>query len=217
MRLDVNAAGVIKYANDLDKIKNTLLPYAVKNTLNDLAFATKRQAPLVAEENFIIRNKSLFRASVLVNKATAREINSMRSEVGVFNKNGKVAEGLAKQEIGGHAQRGLIQMDTSRVSNLLQKKVKKANFLQNVKLPTSRKKGSGTGFVMIKKGGKGTLFATKKTRGKNKLIPIYSFLKNRRIQIKKRPFIKTAADIESRNINSIFIKNAEKQLKRISK
>lgn len=204
MILDVNTGNLIKYTDRLERMRNNLLPKAVRNTLNDIAFETKKEVPLVAKENFIIRNKGLFKSLIFVNKVRGLKINSMSSEVGILNKN-KISDGLAKQETGGIAQRGLIQMDTARISNSLERKVKQSNYLNKISLPKSRKKGSGTGFVMIQKSGKGTLFKT----GKKGLTPVYSFMKNRRIQIRKRPFIREAAERKARRIDFIFIKNAE--------
>ena len=207
MILDVNTGALIKYTDRLERMRNSLLPKAVRNTLNDIAFETKKIVPLVANENFIVRNKGIFKAFIMVNKVSSTDINSMRSEVGILNRN-KLAEGLAKQEVGGVSQRGLIQMDTARISNSLQRKVKSANYLNKINLPKTKKKGSGTGFVMIQKGGKGTIFKTSGKK-KQKLIPVYSFMKNRRIQIKRKPFIREAAERKSKRIDFIFIKNAE--------
>lgn len=214
MILDVNTSGLIAYTDRLESMRSTLLPTAIRNTLNDVAFNTKRRVPAIAAQEFTIRNKSLFKSFIFVNKVTSRNINLMQSEVGIFNRNSKTADGLAKQETGGVSERGLIQMDTARVSNNIAKKVKASNYLNRISLPKSKKKGSGTGFVMIQKGGKGTLFKTNKNKKGQKLTPVYSFMKNRRIQIKKKPFISTAAQLEARRIESIYIKNVQHLMRR---
>ena len=193
----------------MNDIRQTLLPKAIRNTLNDVAFNTRRRVPEVAQGEFTVRNKSLFKAFIFVNKSVSGSIDSMQSEVGIFNRNDKTAEGLAKQEVGGVADRGLIPMDMARISSSPAKKVRTANYLQKITLPRSRGKGTGTGHVLIQKGGKGTLFEAKKGRKKQKLKPLYTFMKNRKVQVKKKPFMKTAGLIESRKMNEIYIRNAD--------
>lgn len=215
MNLDVNTGALVKYTEKLDRMQKNLLPKAVRNTLNDIAFQTKKRVPLVASGNFIIRNKSLFRTMILVNKVSSTNINSMSSEVGIFSRKDKIAEGLEKQEVGGTAERTLIQLDTARISSSLDKKVRTSNYLNKISFPKNKRKGSGTGIVVIQKNGRGTVFQSKKGRRKQKLIPIYSMVKNRRIQVKRKPFIRTAAEIESRKIDLLFVKNAEYLISKI--
>lgn len=215
MRLDVNTASVIKFTDKLEQISKSALPVAVRLTLNSAAFETKRLVPIVASSNFITRNKSFFRSLTIVNKAGGWDINSMQSEVGLNNTKDKVVSGLERQESGGIIKgRGLIAMDTARVSKNHNKKISGANQLRNIKLSNSRRKGTGTGFVMIKKGNKGTIFKTKSNGGKRNLIPLYSFSKGRQVSIKRSPFMEPASLKAQQRIPFLFIKEAEKQIKR---
>jgi hypothetical protein len=208
LHINVNSIELTRYSNRLNTIRETLLPKAVRNTLNDVAFNTKRRVPEVAQQTFKIRNRSLFRAFIFVNKSVTGNIDSMQAEVGIFNNNEKTAEGLAKQEIGGVADRGLIPMDTARVSGSNDKKVRSANYLQKITLPTGRSRGTGTGHILIQKNGKGTLFQTKNGRRNQRLKPLYSFMRNRKVQIRRKGFIKHSAEIEGLRMNEIFIRNA---------
>ena len=215
MRLDVNTAQVIKFTDKLEQISRSALPVAVRMTLNSAAFETKRLVPIVASSKFITRNKSFFRSLTIVNKAGGWDINSMQSEVGLNNTKDKVVSGLEKQESGGTIKgRGLIAMDTARVSKNHNKKISTANHLKNIHLSKSRKKGTGTGFVIIKKGNKGTIFKTKSSGGKRNLIPLYSFSKGRQVSIKRSPFMEPASLRAQQRIPFLFIKEAEKQIKR---
>lgn len=210
MELNVNSLAIGRYSEDLRRIRTSLLPKAIRNTLNDVAFNTRRRVPDVASREFTVRNKSLFRTFILVNKTAAGDINSMKTEVGIFDKHEKTAEGLEKQEIGGVTERPFIPLDQARISNSNSKRVRKANYLDNIRLPQGRGRGTGTGYVMIKKGDTGTVFQSRQGKKGQKLKPLYSFGKRRRVSIAKRPFIRTSAIIESRKIEEIYRRNAIK-------
>ena len=214
MDIRFDASNLKKYNKNLEKIRTQVTPKAVRNTLNDVAFNTKKRIPLVAQQEFTVRNKGLFRAFILVNKVNSNNIDTMQSEVGIFNRNEKTAEGLAKQETGGTAERSMIGMDQARVSGSVAKKIRAGNYLNKINLPSSRSKGSGTGFVMIQKNGEGTLFKTSGKK-KQKLTPLYTFKRNRRVQVKKKPFIKLSADLEARKMNAIYIKNANYLIRKL--
>lgn len=215
MQLDVNTAQVIKFTDKLDKISRSALPVAVRQTLNNAAFETKRLVPIISSGKFITRNKSFFRSLTIVNKAGGFDINTMSSEIGISNVKDKIASGLEKQEYGGTIKsRNLIAMDGARTSGNNAKSIKKINNLSNIKLNKSKKKGTGTGFVMIKKGNKGTVFATKGKGKKNSLTPIYSYSKGRSVPIKRTPFMEPASIRAQERIPFLFIKEAEKQIKK---
>lgn len=218
MQLDVNIAKVIQFTDKLDKVSRSALPVAVRSTLNNAAFETKKQVPLSASSVFITRNKSFFRSSTLVNKAGGFNINSMQAEVGISTQKNKIAEGLEKQETGGNIRnRNLIAMDQARVSGSHQKVIKTANRLNAIRISKTKKKGTGTGVIMIKKGNKGTVFSVKNKRGKSSLTPLYSYSKGRQVQIKKRPFMAPASEFAQKQIPNFFIQEAEKQLKKYLK
>ena len=215
MELNVNVSEVIKFTDKLDRIGKNALPTAVRNTLNTAAFDTKKQVPITASANFITRNRSFFRSFTLVNKAGGNDINKMQSEVGInASRAPKVAEGLEKQETGGTiGNRSLIAMNQARTSGSLEKRIKKTNYLSNVRISKSKKKGTGTGFIMIKHGSKGTVFAT----SKKKLTPIYSYQAGRSVKVKKTPFMEQSAMKIQQRIPAIYTKEAQRTIKRYLK
>lgn len=217
MRLDVNTDRVIAFTDRLESISERALPMAVKQTLNQAAFDTKKQVPITAQSLFITRNKSFFRSLTFVNMVTeSGDINKMKSEVGINSgRLPKVAEGLEAQETGGTIRdRNLIPMVQSRTSESNEKRVRKANLLKNVKISKSRRKGTGTGFIMIKKGSKGTIFSTTNRGGKRSLKPIYSYQAGRAVNVKKAPFMSMASLQSQRMLPANFIKNAERTIQR---
>ena len=139
----------------------------------------------------------------------------MKSVVGINPAKNKVASGLEKQEFGGTIRdRGMIAMDPARVSGSPAKMVKKTNQLSSIKISKSRKKGTGTGYVLIKKGNKGTVFSVKKNGKKQQMTPLYSYLKNRKVNIKKSPFMLPAAQKAQIMMPNFYVKEAEKQIQK---
>ena len=215
MILEVNAEAVRKVSDRLEELGKYALPNAVRNTLNSAAFDTKKRVPITASKHFTTRNKSFFRSFTLVNKAGGNNISAMRSEVGInATRQSKVAAGLEKQEFGGTIKnRNLIAMDQARTGNSADKKVKKANLLQNIKISKTRKKGSGTGFIMIKKGSKGTIFSTQR----KKLTPIYSYQSGRGAKVHRTPFMQLSSLDAQRRIPFTYIKEGQKIIKRYTR
>lgn len=216
--VDINTDAIITATNKLERISNTALPYAVRFTLNDLAFDSKNNVPEAGKELFTTRNRSFLKAATFVNKAKGKSINGMESSMGINSvRFSKIAENLSKQETGGSVERNLIPMKQARISNSDEKKVRRVNHVKNIKLSKSKKRGTGTGFVYIKKSSKGTIFKVKKSARGTKLIPIYHVKKGRRVNLKRRPFISNSAKQPIKDINKTFLKNAEKQIKRLRK
>lgn len=217
--IKVNVQNVDRLANKLKETAAFAYPTVIRNTLNNAAFEARKLVPAEAKEIFTTRNKGLFKAFVQVEKATGKDVRTMQSAVGIRNDSkSKLASDLSQQEIGGTVQdRGLIPMKQARVSSSNEKSVKKSNYLNNIQISRSKKKGTGTGFIMISKNGSaGTIFATKKGK-KNGLTPIYSFKRNRKANLKRRAFIQPAA-LKARNkIPEYFVEAAERMIKKIMK
>ena len=218
MRLDINAEKVYDLKDKLEKMSSYAFPVSVRSALNNAAFETKKNIPRYAQSEFVTRNKGLFKAFISVNKAEGKDLKNMASAVGVFNAaKSKLASDLSQQEIGGTVpDRSLIPMDQARVSSSNSKSVKKANYLSTINISKSRKKGTGTGYIIIKKGDSGTVFSTKKG-SKNKLTPLYSYKKGRRASLKRKPFIQPVALKERQRIAEYFVNSAERMLKKIMK
>ena len=215
---DINTSEHIKLTAKLGKLHRSALPVAVRGTLDDASFETKRLLPETAARNFVSRNKSLFRAFSTVNKASGFNIDTMASEVGINPAKGsRVAEGLAKQETGGNIKsRKLIPHDKGRTSGSHEKKLKAKHRFGRIRISEAGKKGKRTNYLLIKKGGgKGTVFEIKGVGKKQKLTPVYSYRSTKISKVDASPFMKPASESASRKIPAFYRARAEKQFKRL--
>jgi len=95
---------------EFDKISRTAFPLAVRKTLSDAAFYTKKKTLLdVSQSVFTIRQKNFFKANSKAESAKGMTVNQMYSVVGMYDnklkpingrKNYAVSE-LEEQETGG--------------------------------------------------------------------------------------------------------------------
>jgi hypothetical protein len=215
MKLDVNTDSAIQLTAKLEKLHRSGFPSAVRNTLNDLAFETKKQIPLQAKNEFTIRQKNLFNKFSVVQKATGFNVNSMSSKVGIdASQFPNVAEGLAKQETGGNIQGSkLIPHDKGRISGSYQKKLKTKNRLSSIKIATRRNRVKGAKFVLLKKGSNGTVFEI----NNGKLSPVFIYQQSRNKKIKKRSYIAPSVKIAVSKTEMLYQKNANFQIKKYLK
>jgi len=215
---DINTKSSIDLTVKLGKLHRSALPVAVRGTLNEMAFETKKMLPQTASRKVITRNKSFFRAFSSVERARGFNINGMESIVGINpDKGSKVAEGLEKQETGGAIQgRKLIPHDKGRTSGSHGKRLKKKHRFGNIRIGDVKKKGQGrVNYLLIKKGGKGTVFEIRKAGKKQKLTPVYSYRSTKISRVQKSPFMKPASLMATKKIDEFYRKNAERQFKRL--
>lgn len=211
IRLDVNTSAMIGLTNRLNNLHRSAFPSAVRNSLNEVAFDAKKNIPLIAKENFTIRQKNLFNRFTIVDKAKGFNVNNMVSRVGIDgSKQKKLTLGLATQETGGTIiGRKLIAHDLARVSSSPNKKVRTKNYLKNInnigKLGNRRR---GSKYFTIKKGNKETIF---ERVSKSKIVPIYNKRQTRNTRVHAKPFIYPSAIKASQNLDNIYKKQAEYQ------
>ena len=220
MAFDINTKAMIDLTAKLGELHRSALPVAVRGTLNNAAFETKRRIPQTASRKFTTRNRSFFRAFSSVNKAGGFDINTMKASVGInAQKGSKVAEGLEKQEKGGAIKgRKLIPHDKGRVSGAHNKRVRKKNQFAGIKIHDAKKKQSGRiNYLLIKKGGKGTVFEIKQTGRKRKLVPVYHYRNTKVSRVKPSPFMRPASIIASKQMGKFYAEQAERQIKRLMK
>ncbi len=232
MNIKIDISSHKKYVDILQGMHRKNFPLAVRSTINDAAFETKKKIPETASEKFHTRSKTLFRAHTGVNRATGFDLNTMESAVGIggnkAKKNSQLAKGLATQEKGGVIKsRKLIPHNRSRISNNLRKKVRKVNHFDRIKIgrtnPGNGQKGKGrtTRYLLIEKGNKGTVFKVIPRAGKrkDKLVPLYHFRNNTNSRVKRSSYIKDASLQVQKEIPSFFEKNAKfrilKELKKL--
>jgi hypothetical protein len=139
--LDVNAQGLIEYTQKLDKMKRSSLPNAVRNTLNTMAFDTKKKTLLQeAKKSFVQRNPSFFRRFSRVEMAKGFNINLMRSTVGMVDRafgrsSEQAGRDMTQQQVGGRiGGRTFVPLDTARTSKSHRKNVRRANRLDNLNI-----------------------------------------------------------------------------------
>jgi hypothetical protein len=216
---NVNMDSVIGLSAKLERINRSAFPVAVRQTLNDAAFKTKNMVPKVAAQKFTTRQRNFFRAFSTVQKASGYRVNGMMAVAGInANKGDKIAEGLEKQETGGTIEGSkLIPHDKGRISGSFNKKVKRANYLNNIKISTPKNKRKGSKYILIKKGGKGTVFEIKRLKTKTKLTPIYVYRRSNKSRVQKAPFMAPSAMFARSKMTAFFVANAEYQFKRAMK
>lgn len=213
MHLNVNTDASIVLTAKLEKLHKSAFPSAVRNSLNEVAFNAKNLVPKKASQNFTIRQKNLFKRFTIVEKAKGWNVNQMSSSVGIDGSTkSKLADGLEKQEKGGVINgRRLIAHDKARVSGSKEKKVRAKNYFSsigNIGKPNKRVKGSK--YIMIKKGGKGTVFEVQNKR----LTPIYNLRRTDKTRVHPKPFIYPSAKLSAIKLDSIYKKQAEFQFKK---
>jgi len=198
--IDVNNRELINFAKKLDKIHRSKLPNAVRNTLNSVAFHTKKKTlQEEASKTFTRRNSSFFKRFSSVEMAKGFNINRMQSKAGMTaaSRTGKPEQaGLdqTQQQQGGTIKgRTFIPLDTARVSNNNKKNVRRKNRIKNLKIVLNTKDATGqspkkrfvsSAVVAIKKFGSGAIIQHKRQDGKQFLYRVERGGKN----IKTREF-----------------------------
>ncbi len=215
--LNVNTDKVVAFANKLEKLHRSDFPVAVRKTLNDVALDAKRTELLKsANKAFTMRRSDgFFKRFSGVKFAKGFDLNSMYSEMGIAPGSGQgsiAARNLEKQELGGKVgKRSFIPLDGARTGSSDSRRVKKANYSDNLDYIDNDKAKQGdlsvaSAFVAKKQKRPvriGNNIARVKTvkssgRGRNaKMIirttNIYSYRKNRSVKLKRRPFVGPAA------------------------
>lgn len=82
-RLNINADQIVAYTNKLEKMHKSALPVAIRGTLNDAAFAMKKNnMPKIARQMFEERQPNFFKANSRAEPAQGFDINKMVAQVG---------------------------------------------------------------------------------------------------------------------------------------
>lgn len=242
---DVNTDESIKLTVKLNKLHRSAFPVAVRGTLNDAAFETKKNVPKVANRKFTTRQKSFFRAFSTVDKAKGFDLRNMRATSGINSAKGdEVAEGLEAQEFGGTIMgRKLIPMDSARTSNSHAKKLRKKNqFRQLGKTVRMRSTGGrgtrksrfvasvmkanslGAKNMIITTGGRGTLYrisgvsqSIRTRKIKFKMQALYHYRNTKFSRVQPSPFMEPSATLAAKKMDKFYKKQADRQFKRLLK
>lgn len=240
---DVNNDNIIALTAKLERLNKSAFPSAVRNTLNNAAFQTKNEIPITAAKVFVTREKTFFKRFSIVDKAEGWNINKMVATVGInASLNKELAENLESQEFGGMVKgRKLIPHDEARSGGSQNKRVSPANRHPQVKIHDATPafkahKGtrnskfiaaimstakSGKTDMMLSNGPRGMVYrmtklsSSRKTGKLNfKLKKLYSVRRIKNHTVESSKFVERSALQISKNIDDIFVKNAEFQFKK---
>jgi hypothetical protein len=242
---DIKSEGMIDLALLLQQINDVALPFAMQNTLNDVARDVKMKTLLKsANAEFSVRRPTFFRANSGYKSHKAKEfgynINRLRAEVGMTEAKkpfDKATSQVGNQETATPIKRSINPLgekpQTSGNIDVLSKKPEiydsstgngEHAYLRAIQRAQSR--GAG---VIFAKGERGTLrkvnyMKKRKPTKSNPLkysietTPIASYLKGGFVKLAvKRPFLTNAVAMSMTDVQAIFEKNATKQFERLRK
>jgi hypothetical protein len=236
---DIDTKAAVVFTNQLEKLRRSSLPAAVRGTLNRTAFHVKQVTmPAASEKHFIRRKPNFFRANSKVFMAKGSDLNTMRAVVGFVSHNAQynnmAVRELYDQEHGGTIEkRSFIPLKFARSGGVNTGQVKPSNRLSAIrKIIDSNKSGGRNrreqfvraaiaagrrGFV-IGNLGKQTLFridSIKKVNNRTVVTktPIYSFSKGRSVQIGRAThFMREASLISVSKMNEFYSQETKRQI-----
>ena len=244
MKLNVNDKTVIDLTAKLEKMHKSAFPSAVRNTLNDAAFETRKLLPTVGARQFKYqRNKSFLKTFSTVDKAKGFNVKQMHSTVGIDATRDRVlADNLESQEFGGTVKGNkIVAHDKSRVSGSKAKRVSRRNAKDKVKAHNATRSykahrgsrnskfvaavmstaESGKNHMLLNYGNRGMIYEIKnisqnrKTRKINfKIKKLYSIRNKNTSNVKPVHFMRASSSAASKGINDMYKKNAEFQFKK---
>lgn len=149
MRLDVNSEELVKFSNNLEKIRKSAFPVVCKQTLNRAAFNTKQFTLLRRTDSvFTNRVKNFFKANSSVEMVTQVTPRFMRSQVGMTEKKLKgehnfAIKDLEEQETGGKIDgKTFIPLNSARMGSYTTP-VRPMNRLSKIAKMINAKMGKG--------------------------------------------------------------------------
>jgi hypothetical protein len=245
MQLNINADAAVKFTNKLEKLHRSALPNAVRSTLNSAAFDVKQKTmPETSKKAFVNRQPNFFKANSRVDMAKGWDLKTMKATVGFTEQglkggNNFAVKDLEQQEYGGAIKKkSFIPLDPARGGNKA-KPVRPMNRLSQITRIANSNKGmvrgknkaerfvksaihAGAGGYVIGNFDKKTLFridSLRRVKGNTviKKKAIYSFEENRSVRVGATGFMKKASLMSAKKMNDLYIKEAEKQVKRLTK
>lgn len=188
--INVNSDEVIRYTERLERLHKSAFPVAVRQTLNEQAFQTKKKELIMEfEAAFETRSKSFPKAFSKVEMATGFDVKTMMSKVGFTDrkrggKSEQAGRDMVQQQLGGNiGGRTFIPIDPARVSKSPQKRVKAKERLSSIskakvvdssvnRAKTSKQRYVRTALHAAKRYGPGTYMSHKGENGKTTLYRI---------------------------------------------
>ena len=237
--LNINTDEVVRWTNKLEKMHRSALPLAIRGSLNSAAFDVKQKTMPSTSKVFTNRSKNFFKANSSVLMAKGFKAKSMQAMVGFTSARLKGGDNFAvkdleQQERGGKiGGKSFIPSDEARggsntkavkpinrlsaITNIINAKNFRGNKKQRL-IRAIHRAGKG-GYVLGSAiSGENTLFRVKSLnkKGAFKLTPLYDFKKGRKVSVTGTGFMRIASLKSGRKIESFYIKEAKKQIKRLT-
>ncbi len=224
--------GIVKFELELDRFNKRALPFATRNTINELGFAAQRLSIERIKTSLINRNKWTVQ-SIRVQKTKSLDINTQQSVVG------STADYMEVQEFGGvKVKRGKegIPIATSYAAGLSQdtrprtRLPTRANKLRNITLTTkstkwhSRKQrnfveikkaaASGRKFLFLNLGTRQGIFRVIGGKKKPRIKMIYD-LSHQSVRIPRKPWLFPSVKKTQELMPQIHLKSLQFQIDRL--
>lgn len=228
----INNKGLLAYERKLEKLRARAIPFATRNTLNALAFETRKQSIENLRSNFTLRNKWTER-SVMVEKASGLNIRTQQAITG------SVQDYLRKQEFGATEQstgaHG-VAIPTSYASGEegarpRQRLPRRPNQIQNILLSRKRNQGKnrkqrnliavkqaaagGNKFVFLDLGKRKGIFRVLGGKRAPRIKMVHDLSKPS-ITLAARPWLSPATDTAVRKMPQFYEAALKAQLSRLS-
>lgn len=247
MRINVNTNELANLNLKLEKVHRSAFPVTVRNTLNTMAFETKKKTlPEEFNKSFVIRSPSFSKAFSSVEMAKGFNVKTMKSKVGMTDrKRGQKSEqagrDMTPQQLSGKiGGRTFIPMRQARTGKNQNKMVRRENRISNIdkiidtkgnSAQTEKQRFVRTALNVATRHGKKTLVRHKGAlyridrAGSNirtrkmflKVTPVYSVKEGRSVNVKAVPFTRRASLKTHKRANVIFVEQAERKIKKVMK
>jgi hypothetical protein len=214
--LNINQKEVVELTNKLEKLHRSALPVAIKSTLNDLAFETRKAALKEFDNKFIVRRPTFPKSHIRANKSpNTFDIDRMISETGVIEGKSISGDRLELQEFGGTIPNRSVPTEKTRTGGIetrqsaryYYRKFKNARLGHN---PSQKGK-------RIRQRPNTTILKTR-----NALIEIRKggdwnvlYHENKNVDITKNAFMDPAARKVIKRVSDFYAKQAKRQIERL--
>lgn len=203
MRVKIDLRGIDKLQRDLQIMRKRALPHAVRQALNDEAFAGRSVWHAQMDQEFALRNRWT-KASVRVDKARGTDLGRMRATLG------SVADYVAEQEFGATVQKSAIPTGVAsgegRVPGSARKRpVRRPNRKAQIQLRSqsaqmrpnaavAQAKRRGERFVLLERGIRRGIYRLSGGKRRTRLDLVHDLSRNN-ITKRPRPTLQPTVDI----------------------
>lgn len=215
MSLYVDDRDLRQYRRALEQLGRNDFPIAVRNALNKTAkHAKQKTIASVMRDKFIVRRPAFIRSHTSYAPIPYSElnINRMTAKAGFVRGKSRAGDQMKLQEKGGTISQRNVPFESTRVANSAERKQKAKFFYKHFR---NKRKGvyrdKGRRFFRITD--KSVQYFTESANGEIK-NRVTLYLLRRSIRIPKTPFTKEVGLREHRNIQQIFIREANERIRR---